>query len=375
MIYLDKISELLKKIYHEKLVARIAVDKFIRNLNVNSKQRKEILDFIYDCIRFLGFVKNHDFKITKEQLDELKNNLILNKSSFVNILGFNEEISKLILDSIPIDDFSLFLERAPLTIRANMIKTTREKLLIEFENKFKKYKTVMTQYSPYGLTVDSHINVRVMEKFKKGFFEIQDEASQLITFLLPIKPGNSILDICAGTGGKSLAIASHFYNSVNIEAFDIDKNRLQKLAKRSKIADAKIKIINKTKTNFYDAVLIDAPCSGLGTLRRDVDLNIRTTPRSLKKVLNLQRTIFNKAAESAKTGGYIIYVTCSFLKEENEKQVEYFLENHKNIKLINLSDILTDKQYNIFIHNQFFKTSPKINGMDSFFGAVFQKTH
>lgn len=375
MIYLDKISELLKKIYHEKLVARIAVDKFIRNLNVNSKQRKEILDFIYDCIRFIGFVKNHDFKITKEQLNELKNNLILNESSLVNIIGFNEEISKLILDSIPIDDFSFFLERAPLTIRANTIKSTREKLLIEFENKFKKYKTVMTQYSPYGLTVDSHINVRVMEKFKKGFFEIQDEASQLITFLLPIKPGNSILDICAGTGGKSLAIASHFYNSVNIEAFDIDKNRLQKLAKRSKIADAKIKIINKTKTNFYDAVLIDAPCSGLGTLRRDVDLNIRTTPRSLKKVLNLQRTIFNKAVESAKTGGYIIYVTCSFLKEENEKQVEYFLENHKNIELINLSDILTDKQYNIFIHNQFFKTSPKINGMDSFFGAVFQKTH
>ncbi|BAI80622.1 conserved hypothetical protein [Deferribacter desulfuricans SSM1] len=375
MNFSEQISELLKKIYHEKLVARIAVDKFIRNLNINSKQRKEILDFIYDCIRFIGFVKNHDFKITKEQLDEIKNNLILDESSFVNILGFNEEISKLILDSIPIDDFSLFLERAPLTIRANMIKTTREKLLIEFENKFKKYKTITTQFSPYGLTVDSHINVRVMEKFKKGFFEIQDEASQLITFLLPIIPGNNILDICAGTGGKSLAIASHFYNSINIEAFDIDKNRLQKLAKRSKIADAKIKIIKKPKTNFYDAVLIDAPCSGLGTLRRDVDLNIRTTPRSLKKVLNLQRTIFNKAVESAKNGGYIIYVTCSFLKEENEKQVEYFLENHKNIKLINISNILTDNHFNTFIHNQFFKTSPKINGMDSFFGAVFQKTH
>ncbi|MGA1847536.1 RsmB/NOP family class I SAM-dependent RNA methyltransferase [Deferribacter abyssi] len=373
---IKQISLLLKKIYHEKILARKVIDDFIRKQNLNSKERRKLSDFLYDCIRYIGYVRSQNFQITFDEISRLKSEEFTpDIDTLVTLFGFNEEIAKKILVSINPKDFKLFLRRAPLTIRANMLKTTREKLYLEYSKKLKKYELKFTEYSPYGLQFDNHINAKTLNKFKKGYFEIQDEASQIITFLVPAKPGNNILDICAGSGGKSLSLASHFYNSVNIDAYDIDKKKLEILKKRAKLTDAKINITKKPKSFYYDVVLMDAPCSGLGTWRRDVDLNIRTTENSLNKKIELQRKIFDNSLKAAKKGGYIVYVTCSFLVDENEMQVDYFLKKYKNkIELISVSESLDPKYYSKLIVNNFFKTSPAQNDMDSFFGAIFKKT-
>ncbi|KAA0257375.1 hypothetical protein FHQ18_10025 [Deferribacter autotrophicus] len=376
MEMVEGINSLLKRIYHEKILARKIIDDFIREQNLSSKERRKVTDFLYDCIRFIGYVKNKNFNVTFNEISELKTKeFTLDKNTLINTFGFNEEIAEKIIKSIDsLDLFKLFLNRAPLTIRANMLKTTREKLLLEYSKKFKKYELKFTEFSPYGLQFDNHINVRALDKFKKGYFEIQDEASQLVTFIIPLKPGNNILDICAGAGGKSLSLASHFYNSVYIDAYDIDKKRLAILRQRARVSEAKINIVKKPKPFYYDVVLVDAPCSGLGTWRRDVDLNIRTTNSSLKKKIELQQNIFDNALNAAKKGGYIVYVTCSFLKDENEMQVDYFLNKYKNkIELIPVSEFLDPNYYSQLIDNDFFKTTPAQNSMDSFFGAIFKK--
>jgi 16S rRNA C967 or C1407 C5-methylase (RsmB/RsmF family) len=167
-----------------------------------------------------------------------------------------------------------------------------------------------------------------------GYFEVQDEASQRLSDLVAVKPGQLVLDFCAGSGGKSLAIAPKMQEKGQLFLHDIRKHTLleaKKRLRRAGVQNAQILFADSVqKKNLYqkfDWVLVDAPCSGTGTLRRNPDMKWRFTPQLLQKLIQEQRTIFEQALRFVKPGGHIVYTTCSVLQLENEKQSYYFTKN------------------------------------------------
>lgn len=361
-------SELISKIKTEP--AKYIFEKFLQVNNLNSHIRREISDLFFDSVRFYGIVSKglgFHFEDIKRELRSRD----ITENDLVDIFGIDSTIVKKVSESLKdLNDYKYFIERAPLTVRVNSHKTTRE---IVFSKMKTKYNIEKTKVSPYGLIFDNHINVKQMDEFKQGMFEIQDEASQLVTFLVAPKPGERILDLCAGTGGKSIAIQSSSFNSVKLDACDISQKRLNILLKRSKLLGLNINLPKNLIGKVYDKVLIDAPCSGSGTIRRDVDNLLMLDSKKLDNLLNNQRKLLYNSLSLVKKGGVIIYVTCSFLMNENELQIERFLDSNKDrVELIPINEIMDSYICNQINSDIFFKTSPAYHGMDAFFGAVIR---
>jgi 16S rRNA C967 or C1407 C5-methylase (RsmB/RsmF family) len=203
-----------------------------------------------------------------------------------------------------------------------------------------------------------------MEEFKNGLFEVQDEASQLVSFLLDAKPGQQVLDFCSGSGGKTLGFAHKLSARGQIYLHDIRDYVLgeaKKRLKRAGIQNAQVLYFNDPKKSrlkkTMDWVLVDAPCSGSGTLRRNPDMKWRFNPSSIENLEQEQRQIFTEALSYVKPGGKIIYATCSILPQENQDQVNYFLSKFP-LKLLQAP----------------LETFPVDGGMDGFFAAVFETT-
>lgn len=357
------ISELLlNKDFNEK-IAKNSLEDFLIYKRFNSKNRRDFSNLFYDCIRYYGIFKEDPQNFTLEQVQKIISKTEWSKEFVKDITGIDEFISGVVFRSLNSkNQFLKYLKRAPLTIRINSGKTTRDFLKYlypEFE---------FTKFSPFGLKTYNHINIRQLNEFKKGFFEIQDEASQLIYFLVNPKSGEKILDLCAGSGGKSLALAST-KTGAEIFAYDKNKKRLNILKQRATTLGEDIKILNKT-VGSYNKILIDAPCSGSGSVRRDVDVLLRLDEQRLNQLILTQKSIFEEAFKLASRGSLIIYATCSFFKEENEDQVEYFLKNYP-VKLIPARELL-DKNFATLLNlSEYLKTSPEYDEMDGFFGAVF----
>ena len=177
--------------------------------------------------------------------------------------------------------------------------------------------------------------------FKKGIFEIQDIHSQQIAPFTKVQPNDQAIDLCAGAGGKTLHLAALMRNQGLIKAFDIEANKLKELNKRAKRAGAKIiqvKCITSENDilglkNWANVVLIDAPCSGLGTLKRNPEIKWRLTHEQLSKLLSIQKNLLQQAAGWVKPNGVLTYATCSILPSENRLQVQSFLKTHPEFKL------------------------------------------
>jgi len=348
--------------------ARYLFDKYIKKFDFNSTTRRTISDLFFESIRYYGILtKYEDFDI-----DEIKRSVLnknLNIDDLVEIFGISKDIAVIISESL--DDLNLykfFLNRAPLTIRINPMKTTRDMLIYQLS----QYDPLKTRLSPFGLIFNNHINVRQLSQFKQGLFEIQDEASQLIYNIVAPKPNEKILDLCAGTGGKSILLQSCSFNSLDLHAHDISQPRLEILQKRANILGIKITTPKKINTNFYDKVLIDAPCSGSGVIRRDVDNMIRLTPKKLYDLIQTQRNLIEQAISLVKSGGLIIYVTCSFLNIENEDNINYALNRFPFLELIDIKTILDPHIASNINLQTFYKTSPNNFNMDAFFAAVLK---
>jgi len=358
-----EIKDLINKAATGNIVARNLLDDFIRGKRFNSTIRNEVTDYFFKALRYYGlFSAGHNIE-NDENIGELIANTEYDEHFPSKIIGVNKFVSKIIFENLNKDTFLSFLQRAPLTIRVNSLKTTREYLKEKypfFEN---------TNISPFGLYTLKHINLRQLEEFKRGYFEIQDEASQLIYFLVNPKYSEKILDMCAGTGGKTLSLLSTGLNP-HIYAYDISFNRLKVLEKRVRLNNFKVKLL-KRLSGHYNKTLIDAPCSGSGSIRRDVDVLLRLNEEKLKNLVTTQRELFDKAYQLTEKGGYIIYVTCSFFKEENEEQVEYFL-NHYNIKLVEVSTLFDSHINKSLQTTTYYKTNPLLSNMDGFFGAIFK---
>ena len=274
--------------------------------------------------------------------------------------------------------------RAPLDIRANAIKATRDEL--------KLGDAIPTEISPIGMRFapvkgfGRHPNVQSDPDFLTGKFDIQDEGSQIVSLLIAAKPGEKILDYCAGGGGKSLALASDMKNDGAIHAFDIDKRRLAPTYERAtragasiiKVAQPPAKSLNNLRGSM-DRVLVDAPCTGVGTWRRKPDAKWRLTEDALGRRMQEQVKVLDEAKHFVKPGGYLFYVTCSMLAAENEAQVYAFLERDKDFTLLSAGEVWEDR-FGVDAPKPWsadgctLTLSPASTNTDGFFFAVMERT-
>ena len=275
-------------------------------------------------------------------------------------------------------------EQAALDLRVNTIKGTREEVLARMlaENTVKDNVIEITPLSPTGIRMGAKLNISKHVLFEAGKIEVQDEGSQLLSYLVAPKRGQMVADFCAGAGGKTLAIGALMKNTGRLYAFDISEKRLANLGKRLKRSglsnlhaqvitsetDPKLKRLN----GKFDRVLVDAPCSGFGTLRRNPDLKWRFEAQDIVE-LNLKQTaILARAAKLTKPGGRLIYATCSLLNDENEAIAEAFLSANSDFSLVPANEVLAQQQIKVDTGN-YLKLLPHLHGTDGFFAAVFER--
>src|SRR3990167_750096 len=275
-------------------------DYFKKNKSIGSKDRKEIVETLYKIIRYKALLDNFIKKpATIEKRLEILDTLDLDKiyndkniSDYIKV-SFPKDFFDLIHNTLKensIDFCKYSNSQAPITIRANLLKTTQEELFENFKNRFDIEKT---KKSPYGITFKNRINFFEMDEFKKGFFEIQDEGSQLVADLIDIQPKDKVLDYCSGSGGKTLAIAHKMGNSGQIFIHDIRQKALLEAKKRFKRAGIQNFQLYNNQT-FIDKLILDVPCSGSGTIRRNPDMKWRFSIDNLKNLINTQKEIFDK---------------------------------------------------------------------------------
>ena len=228
-------------------------------------------------------------------------------------------------------EISALNEQADVILRVNTLKTTKEKLQAELFDL--DIETEFLKDYPNALKLKERANVFQTEAFKNGLFEVQDASSQLVAEFLDVQPGMRVVDACAGAGGKSLHIACLMENKGQIIALDIYENKLQELkrrAKRNSAFNIETRAIDSTKVikklnDKADRVLIDAPCSGLGILRRNPDAKWKLEPDFIENIKKTQQDILQQYSKMVKVGGLLVYATCSVLPSENQDQVEKFL--------------------------------------------------
>lgn len=276
-------------------------------------------------------------------------------------------------------------EQATLDLRVNTIKGNRDEVLAKFiaENTSGETNIAKTPYSPIGIRMPNRMNIGRHVLFTEGKIEVQDEGSQLLSYLVAPKRGMMVADFCAGAGGKSLAIGALMRNTGRLYAFDVSEKRLHNLGqrlKRSGLSNMHAQVISsetdpklKRLNGKFDRVLVDAPCSGLGTLRRNPDLKWRQTPEDIAELNVKQANILARAAKLTKSGGRLIYATCSLLSDENEHIAEQFLAAHPDFKLLNAAEILAQQQIELDTGN-YLKLLPHLHNTDGFFAAVFEKS-
>lgn len=241
------------------------------------------------------------------------------------------------------------------------------------------YSVYPTPYSPLGLRSDSRISLGNCVAYRDGQIEVQDESSQIAALLCDVRPEHKIVDYCCGAGGKSLAMAYLLQNKGHIFAHDIEKKRLMALKPRMERLNVKnIELIDflATSDKDFDRFVLDAPCSGTGTWRRSPDAKYRLNQNMLDKLTVIQAGILNTAYEKTKLGGRIIYITCSVLPEENENIVETFVQNHPDMRFVNIRALWEQKIEAPYPHHsdKYLRMSPQGTGSDGFFIAVMEKT-
>ncbi len=279
------------------------------------------------------------------------------------------------------DDFvpemQAMMEGASLDMRVNIWRSDREKAMESLKES--GIRTDETEISPWGLRARDKVFLSKSKAYLKGWVEIQDEGSQLIAHVCDVKPGMQVLDYCAGGGGKTLALAAAMQNKGRIVAADIDGRRLEKSRPRFKkggvadiievrpLSDEKNRKWLRRQKESFDVVLTDVPCSGTGTWRRNPDMRWREYGPSLDELVAIQAEILEKVAKCVKTGGKLVYATCSLLPEENEGQIETFLKAHPEFSVEAIDPARG-------IGSPYMRLSPYRNKTDGFFAAVLKRS-
>lgn len=348
------LHQILKKLESEPMPLDVFLSGYFRaHKAIGSKDRKFLSETIYEKIRWKGLFEYL-------QSDDLAPLDFLDREDIpLHIrLGFPETYYNMLAAAYGKEKAREIClasnTKAPTTIRVNALKTSREALLEKWKG---LYNMKPCKNSPYGIVFPERINFYGLEEFKAGLFEVQDEASQLIASLVAAKQKDHVLDYCAGAGGKTLAFAPLMQNSGQIYLHDIRASALKEARKR--LCRAGIQNVqfglNPSQKRKMDWVLVDTPCSGSGTLRRNPDMKWKFNFNNLPALIEEQRQIFHDALQYVKPRGKIVYATCSIFPQENQEQAAYFQNTYA------LQPLDT------------FQSLPEIGGMDGFYGIVLQK--
>lgn len=335
---------------------------FKSHRSLGSKDRKDIAEFVYGLTRWSALVGH--FAPSDDVDDIIETYTILEKKHFAVEAPPHVEVSfpKWLYEKFESQygdktkQLCLLLnEQAPVTLRANPLKTTRAQLM----KRLLSFNPKPTEHAPFGITLPKRENLFGDDTFKEGLFEVQDEGSQLIADLVRCKPKDHVLDFCAGSGGKSLAFAHKMEGKGQLYLHDIRKHALveaKKRMKRAGVQNVQFSTWKDIKKKQMDWVVLDVPCSGTGTFRRNPDMKWKLTPQGLEEIKEKQKNIFAQTFPLCKVEGNIVYMTCSLLHEENEAMVEHFLAS-----------------YPVALAQKPFVSMPTSGGMDGFFCAVLKK--
>ena len=339
---------------------------------VGSKDRAEICDTIYGMIRWKGLLDylchgEVSWEKRAEIYLEIDPEAFLSKEEIP--LHVRLSFPKWVLDKLIVAHgeeraIKFCLEsnrRAPTTVRVNGIKTTRDELFEKWES---TYEIRKTEHSPFGIHFEKRINFFGLPEFKAGLFEVQDEGSQIVASHVKAKGGDHVLDYCAGSGGKTLAIAPQMGGKGQVYLYDIRPAMLiqaKKRLKRAGIENAQLldkkKLKKRGLLGRMDWILLDVPCSGSGTLRRNPDMKWRWDEQVLPRLIEEQRKIFDETLKFLHPKGKIVYATCSVFPEENENQIAYFA-----------------KEYGMKQVGSTFLSFPRDGEMDGFFCTTLGKS-
>ena len=275
-------------------------------------------------------------------------------------------------------------EAAPLDLRVNTFKTKREAAQSVLEAA--GIEAALTPFSPWGLRIHGRPALQKLPLFTQGEVEVQDEGSQLLALLTDAKRGEMVVDFCAGAGGKTLALGAAMRNTGRLYAFDVAGHRLEALKPRLarsglsnvypiQIAHERDERI-KRLAGKIDRVLVDAPCSGLGTLRRNPDLKWRQSPKSVQELSLKQTAILAGAARLLKPGGRLVYATCSLLASENEAVCQAFAAAHPGFSAVPVGEVLSELKVvdaGRMVQGGNLRLWPHLHATDGFFAAVWAK--
>ena len=388
---LQSCVDALNAIFYEDRYADKCIEYYLRNNKKwGSRDRRFFAETVYDCVRW--WTKDWAILNKEPQQPDLEFLVVslwrrnLTKPEFPEYTNVSyEQLAKAeaqitkpyekqafpewLYDLIHRELGDTWHDLAPyfnktnaLVLRANLQKNSVQELVQSLVKLDIPCRPLMGTES--GVIVDQRTNVFRTELFKKGLFEVQDGSSQQVAPYLGIEPGQRVVDACAGAGGKTLHIADLMHNKGKIISLDIHDwklNQLKLRARRNTYSNIEMRTIDGTKTikrlkNAADRLLLDVPCSGLGVLRRNPDTKWKLSEKSLTEVKVLQQKILQDYSGILKVGGQLLYSTCSVLPSENQQQVQTFLENNSNFRLL--------KQRTIF---------PIRKGYDGFFMALLEK--
>lgn len=393
------VLEIMEQVWQDRYPADNIIKEYMRARKyIGSKDRKFITNTVWDVIRhrsrlefdcgcrtprmlLLTYLKDEDFDIiadgseyamaplTKEEKDKLNN---LNQDVYPDYV--EKECPLWLYEKIGNPALAAALNAtASADIRANLISREDVKEKLRKEGLFFSE----TPYSPYGLRSAERINLQNCIAYQNGEIEVQDESSQLGAILCDVRPQHTIIDYCCGGGGKSLLLGAILKNEGIIYAHDKNKKRMSGLGERAKrLGINNIKIIDELKeSDKFDRFVIDAPCSGSGTWRRSPDAKYRLTPKQLEGIKSAQAEILETASHHLTADGRIIYMTCSVLPEENEDQIEKFLNKHPEFSVVNMRELWErklEKRYP-FKEEKHLHCSPLTTETDGFFVCVLQQ--
>ncbi len=271
--------------------------------------------------------------------------------------------------------------QAPLDLRVNTLKMPRETVLARFQAE--GLSAELCPYAPTGIRLKGKPALQKHPLFLEGCVEVQDEGSQLLGMLLAPRRGEMVADFCAGAGGKTLQLGAMMRSTGRLYAFDISAKRLARLKPRlarsglsnvhpvciESEADPRIKRL----AGKIDRVLVDAPCSGLGTLRRNPDIKWRQTEQAVEELVLKQGSILASAARLLKPGGRLVYATCSILDEENAQIIEAFLATHPQFRRLNACEVFAQQGVALDCGEEM-QLLPQVHGTDGFYAAVLERS-
>lgn len=409
---LDSAADLLKQVLRFDHPADAVLSRYFREHRLGPRERATLAETVFDVLRrkiflsylaqsgsgpmerrlaILGFSAPRDFlygalhaaeKQWLEQCDQVR------PGDLMDLHRHN--LPQWLVDALKPevgDQFAALADSlgrpAGLDLRVNLLKAKRAEVQQALARLGMHCEP--TPYSPWGLRLGDKPPLHQLDLFKQGAIEVQDEGSQILALLLDARRGEMVVDFCAGAGGKTLALGAAMRSTGRLYAFDTSAHRLDALKPRlarSGLSNVHPVVIAherddriKRLAGKIDRVLVDAPCSGLGTLRRNPDLKWRQSPQSVAELVPKQQAILQSAARLLKPGGRLVYATCSLLKAENEAVAEGFGQSHPDFEAVDAGACLPEdlRATGELVEAGFLRLWPHRHRTDGFFAAVWQR--